>query len=185
MLQCVPHQVKGSFFITARRLLRERYAEREPEFVAALRAPVRGSYEDALASQWLPEAHLQEMLGALQSVIARGDLDRFEALLEEAVRIGVHRFFSALLSLARPGFVLRRIPVLWKLIRRGDSSAEVRDHPEGTLICYRDFPYFDDPVYEALTRASIHVMLELTGAAPRVRVEHRTGDQLHILAIHG
>jgi hypothetical protein len=75
--------------------------------------------------------------------------------------------------------------VLWKLIRRGGSSVEVRDHAEGTLICYQGFPYFDDPVYEALTRASIRVMLELTGAKPRVRIEQRSDTSLHILGIHG
>jgi hypothetical protein len=180
----VPHEVKGSFFVIARKLLRERYPDRESDFIAALAPEVRGSYEDALASQWLPEEHLQQMLGGLRSVVAGGDHDRFEALLEEAVRMGVHRFFTALLSLASPSFVLRRIPVLWKLIRRGGSSVVVQDHAEGTLICYRDFPYFADPIYEALTRASIRVMLELTGESPRVRIEHRGDTELHILGVH-
>ncbi|MBO6934978.1 MAG: hypothetical protein JJ863_08380 [Deltaproteobacteria bacterium] len=178
------HEVKGSFFVIARKLLRERYADREKEFMAALGPEVRATYEDTLASEWLPEEHLQEMLGALRSVVARGEAVRFETLLEESVEMGVHSFFTALLSLASAGFVLRRIPVLWKLIRRGGSHVSVRKHPEGTLVCYQAFPYFDDPVYEALTRASIRVLLRLTGEKGQVRVVHRTERQLHILGVH-
>jgi len=185
MPSAVAHEVKGSFFVIARRLLRERYTDREQEFMAALSPAVRATYEDTLASQWVPEEHLQEMLGALCSVIARGDLDRFETLLEESVEMGVHRFFTALLSLASPAFVLRRIPVLWKLIRRGGSGVSVRPHAEGTLVCYEGFPYFDDPVYEALTHSSIRVLLQLTGEQGTVRIEHRTATHLHILGVHG
>ncbi len=181
----VAHEVKGSFFVIARKLLRERYADREPEFMAALTPEVRATYEDTLASQWVPEEHLQEMLGALRSVVARGELARFETLLEESVEMGVHSFFTALLSLASAGFVLRRIPVLWKLIRRGGSRVRVEKHAEGTLVCYEAFPYFDDPVYEALTRSSIRVLLRLTGEEGTVRVVQRTATHLHILGVHG
>lgn len=180
----VGHEVKGSFFVIARKLIREGYPEREEEFAKALRPEVRESYEDALASQWLPEEHLQEMLGALRSVVARGDHDRFEALLEESVQMGVHRFFTALLSLASARFVLRRIPVLWRLIRRGGSRVRVESHPDGTMVCYQAFPFFDDPVYETLTRASIQVLLRLTGERGVVRVERRSGSELHILGLH-
>ena len=134
------HEVKGSFFVIARKLLRERYGSREPEFLAALSPAVRASYEDALASQWLPEAHLQEILGALRSVVAGGDAERFDTVLEDSVHMGVHRFFTALLSLASAGFVLRRIPILWKLIRRGGSRVEVRPHPGGRWSATRTSP---------------------------------------------
>jgi len=180
----VAHEVKGSFFVVARKLLRERYADREPAFLAALSPSVRATYEETLASEWVAEEHLQEMLGALRSEVARGDLQRFEKLLEESVELGIHRFFTALLSLANAGFVIRRVPVLWKLIRRGGSHVHVREHAEGTLVCYEDFPYFDDPNYEALTRASIRVLLRLTGEPGVVRLEHRTATRLSILGAH-
>jgi hypothetical protein len=179
------HQIRASWVLTARRLIEE---ERPCALAAVTRyLPEEHSHvlDDALPGDWYPEEVLSGLLLGLYEVIAEGDTRAFEALLERAVALGIHRFFSAVLKLSSARFVLARVPTLWDLSRRGPAHVKVERHAEGTLVCYREFPYFGLERYRLLTRASIRVLLRQTGIdTPHVAIVKSSDTMCDVLGRH-
>ena len=178
-------EVKGSWFVTGQRVLASRPDSVRDAVRAALPPEARGPFDGPLASEWYPEETLQAVLSALYDVVAEGEPERFEELMEETVEHGIHRFFSVVLKLSRPGFVLRQIPTMWKMIRRGPGHVRVEGAPGGSHVRYADFPFFADMHYRVLTRASIRVLLRQAGVRPaEVRVEDWGPSHLTLFARH-
>jgi hypothetical protein len=180
-----PCEIRASWVLTARRLIQEVRPSAQPELVRYLPPEYAHVLDDALPGEWYPEEVLSALLAGLHDVLAEGDVERFEVLLERAVQLGIHRFFSAMLKLSSPGFVLARVPTLWGLTRRGAGSVAVERRPEGSLVCYRNFPYFGLEHYRLLTRASIRVLLRQTGIAqPQVDLVAFTSSSCDVLGRH-
>ncbi len=177
------YEVKGTWLVTAHRFLEHRGSPGalDPHLSDATREMLA----DPIASEWYPEQVLAEVLEALRRGLADGDAGRFELLLEEAAEFGAHRFLTAILRLSTPGFMLRRIPTLWQILRRGPGYVRVESRPGATQVLYANFPFFDDENYRLLTRASVRVLLRLTGiATPQVEITDWTRRTLDLVAHH-
>lgn len=178
-------EIKGSWLVTVHRLLEREPPEVRAAVVAHLPEEHATVLDGVLPGQWYPEELLQALLGGLRQELAGGDAARFEALLERGVELAIHRFFSAMLRLTTPSFVLGRVPTLWNLTRRGMGRVSVERVPEGSLLRYRSFPFFGDESYLLLTRASIRLLLRQCGMSqPRVELLRWTDDSCDVLARH-
>ncbi|MBX3250601.1 MAG: hypothetical protein KF901_25715 [Myxococcales bacterium] len=178
-------QIRGSWIVSTRRLIEDVAPAAMGEVARRLPAGKEALLTEALPSDWYPEEVLSGLLDGLNEVVAKRDPARFESLLEQGVAYGISRFYSAMLKLSTPGFVLGRIPTLWNLTRRGPAYVVVERCPEGSLVRYRSFPYFDREPYRLLTRASIRVLLRQTGATrPEVTLVGHTATSLDVLGHH-
>jgi len=173
-------EVKGLWFTVGRSYIVENYG---PEILAACieRLGERHGliFAEALPSEWYPEETLQQTLGVLDVVVARGDQREYLRLIEECSLIAVNRFFRALLRLVPPPTMLRKIPTMWTLIRRGAGRVAVEADDAGAIVRYSEFPYFEDVHYRLLTVGAIRALLTLCGArGGRVDVAEYTPDSI-------
>jgi hypothetical protein len=157
-------EVKGLWFVVARRYILDRYGPELPGKMADLVAPeLRSAILDPLRSAWYPEACLQESMRAFDELVTHGDRKRLVAHFEECTLNGVHRFFQALLRLTSPDFLLRKTPVLWNYVRRNQGSLTVEADEQRAFIRYVDFPYFDDIRYRLLALGTLRPLATLCG----------------------
>jgi hypothetical protein len=185
LLHVSTHEIRASWVLATRRFVQEEQPSAREALTRYLPEEYSRVFDDALPGNWYPEEVLSGVLLGLHEVMAEGDAEKFEALLERGVTLGIHRFFSAMLKLSSPRFVLARVPTLWNLSRRGPAHVEVERHPEGSLVCYRDFPYFGLERYRLLTRASIRVLLRQTGIeTPCVEIVEATDTRCYVLGRH-
>lgn len=180
------HEVKGVWFVTARSFVLEHHGE---ETLRGIRDWIDPAYrhvvEEPIASEWYVEAALQQTLAAANQVVAAGDKDRFVEFIEGCTEQGVSRFFSVLIQLSTPAFIMGKVPFMWERIRRGPGFVEVEATDDGSFIHYQRFPYFDDFLYRMLTVGSLRaVTRRCTGTEPDVRVLEWGPDELQVLVRH-
>ena len=157
-------EVKGLWFVVARRYLVDRINPDLPAQMAALVAPeLQSAILDPMRSAWYPEACLQEFMRAYDQLVTHGDKKRLIAAFEECTLNGVHRFFQALLRLTSPDFLLRKTPVLWNYVRRNQGSVSVETNEHRAIVRYVDFPYFDDFRYRLLALGTLRPLATLCG----------------------
>jgi hypothetical protein len=181
-------EVKGLWFVVARRYLIDRHDPDLPRRLAALVDPaLSAAILDPMRSAWYPEAALQQFMAAFDELVTHGDRKRLMATFEECTLQGVHRFFQALLRLTSPGFLLRKTPVLWHCVRRGAGSVTVDADETRAIVRYRDFPYFDDRNYQLLALGTLRPLATLCGGTnPRAEVLDVGTDRLDVeVSVHG
>lgn len=185
MPSLAPNEVKGSWFVSARRLIASENPDSLPELLRNIDAPYREALSDPLASRWYPEEALQQLFVAIHRVLAKGDRDEFARLMERTTEMGIRHFFRFLVRLSTPSFVLRQVPNIWKQIRRGPGKVVV-DIGEGAgVIRYSDFPYFADPLYRALTKASLRALMRVcTSREVEVRIDDQGSDWLTLSIVY-
>ena len=169
------HLIKGNAFVTVREwLTREHPARGYEALLEAMPAEHRMLVADPTPSVWHPEAGHRSMLHALDHVICNGDPVRFHRAITGATQLGVHKFARLILQMSSNAFVLRRLPTLWRVIRRGPATTVVDQDEERTRLTYTEFPFFADPLYRRyIVGVLTGVVLTSGGAAPRVDiVEH-------------
>ena len=165
------HEVKGLFFVVARKYLLARYGvEAIAAMAEAMGTEHRGVLLEPLHSSWYPEEALQRSLEAFHSRVAGGDDAVFLAALEACALDGVNRFFQILLGLTSPAFVLRKCPVIWRFVRRGPGSVHVEADETRALVTYRDFPYFEDRNYRLMMEATLRGVGGLARPGERLKV---------------
>jgi hypothetical protein len=180
--------VKGVWFTTARRYVLERHGE---DILARVAEEMPDAMRDALtaplASHWYPEEALQHGMRAIHHVVADGDSDRFVAIMQACTELGVSHFFRALIRLGTPAMVLRKVPAMWKLIRRGPAATIVVDADAArAVVSYADFPYFDDPNYRSLTVGSLRAVTWICARRmPRVEIVRHSRDALSVIVRYG
>lgn len=175
------HEIKGSAFVT---LLRWASVERPgavPAFFDALpptdREPVRG----ALPSTYHPEALHQRVLGAAFTTFAAGDLDAYEAMIGACTLLGVQTFARLVLGFTSPAFLVRRLPALWGVLRRGPATLTVEQVGPTSVLRYREFPFFGDRLYRHYFRALLGAVVTPTlGHAPVVELLGHGADWLDV-----
>jgi hypothetical protein len=175
-------EVKGLWFTVGRRYVVESYGqEMLDECVARLGDKHGRILAEALPSEWYPEETLQQTLAVLDVVVARGDDELFVRIIEEASLVAVHHFFRALLRLVPPQTMLRKVPTMWTLIRRGAGRVTVEADATRGAVHYAEFPYFDDVHYRLLTLGAIRSLMVLCGAqGARVELAAYTRDALDV-----
>lgn len=179
-------QVKGIWFVVARGYLQEHYGEAVLDRVAnALPDSARGVFTDPLASTWYDEEQLQHALAALRSEVAATPQEMRD-VIRGCSQQAVNRFFRAMMKLSSPGFILRQVPTMWRLLRRDDCQIEVTSARDSTLVEYKKFPFFDDENYLILVQASLDALVEpATGRSVQVIIEGRGHDWCSARVMHG
>lgn len=182
-----PHEVKGVWFVTARKEVEASFGADALEVLTqAVRAPHRAAIAEPVASAWYPEEALQACLHSLRLDLVSGQAVRFGEVLERCTERGMGTFFSALVRASTPRFIIGQVPTMWDRIRRGPGFVEV-EHGDGeSLVRYQRFPYFDDPIYEQLTECSVRALVRVcTKQEPEVSVERVTKDELDLRVRYG
>ncbi len=158
-------EVKGLWFVVGRRYVLDHYGQEMLDSCVARLGERNGEALSApIASQWYPEETLQQTLAVLDVVVAQGDQDTFSRILVECSLLAVNIFFRALLRLVPPPTMLRKIPTMWTLIRRGTGRVVVEADEIHAVVRYSEFPYFDDVHYRLLTLAAVRSLMVLCGA---------------------
>jgi hypothetical protein len=173
-------EVKGLWFTVGRSYIVETYGqEMLAQCVERLGDRHGRIFAEALPSEWYPEETLQQTLGVLDVVVARGDQREYVRMIEECSLVAVNRFFRALLRLVPPPTMLRKIPTMWTLIRRGAGRVTVEADDTHAVVRYSEFPYFEDVHYRLLTIGAIRALLTLCGARDgQVEVAAYTPDSI-------
>jgi hypothetical protein len=174
-------ELKGLWFAIARRTLLAEYGEATLNGVLA-RIPEahRHALEDPVISAWYPEISFQQCLAAVESEVTPGQL-QFERFIEQCTERGVNLLFSILLRLSTPGFVLKRVPTMWRQLRRGAGQVVVETDQAVTTLHYTGFPFFDDERYRWLTIGSLRSLVRTCiGEAPHLEVIYQTRDSLGV-----
>ncbi len=148
--------------------------------------PYRGILLDPLPGEWYPEAALGELLAAVRAELTDGSAEAFVQVIEDVTLDGVGRFFRLVLALASPGFVLRKVPVLWHRMRRGVGRVDVEAVHDRVVLRYRTFPYFDDENYRLMTVGTLRGVYRAAGAAtPQVQILDWGPDRLDVEVLSG
>ena len=157
-------EVKGAYFVVARRHVLEAFGEDVLEHVIA-EMPVahREALEEPSGSAWYPETYLSSAQRAVADAVCDGNLDHFERIMESCVELGVNTFFRVLLGVTTPDFLLRQYPTLYTRVRRGCSRVQVERSGPRTFIHYLDFPNAHDELYHRTVCATFKVLIGLTG----------------------
>jgi hypothetical protein len=178
----LPSEVKGLWFTIGRRYVLENYGQ---DVLDALTAHMGAEYgavvTTALPSEWYPEAALQRTIASMNVVLAKKNPAEFVRIIEAASLLGIHHFFRALLRIVPPGMMLRKIPTMWSIMRRGSGHVEVETGGNGAVVQYSRFPYFDDTLYRLLTKGAIQSMMTLCGTpGAQVEIVKHTTDTLTV-----
>jgi hypothetical protein len=178
----LPSEVKGLWFTIGRRYVLENFGQDALDEITAHMGTDHGAVvTSALPSEWYPEATLQRTLAALNVVLAKKNPAEFVRIIEEASLLGIHHFFRALLRIVPPGMMLRKIPTMWSIMRRGSGHVEVETGDDIGVVQYSRFPYFDDTLYRLLTKGAIQSMMTLCGTPDaQVDLVKHTTDALTV-----
>jgi len=178
----VPSEVKGLWFTIGRRYVLENFGQEVlDELTAHMGAEYGAVVTSALPSEWYPEAPLQRTLAAMNVVLAKKNPAEFVRIIEEASLLGIHHFFRALLRIVPPAMMLRKIPTMWSIMRRGSGHVEVETGDNSAVVQYSRFPYFDDTLYRLLTKGAIQSMMTLCGTPDaQVDLVKHTTDTLTV-----
>lgn len=181
-----PQEIKGSAFVVLGRWLTENQGEDAyASLLAALSEGDRATVSGALASQWYPEELHGRVLRRLFEVNARGDIARFEAIIDGCTLLGVQTFARLILSMSTTAFMLRRAPTLWSVIRRGPATLAVEQTDERSRLAYRQFPFFGDELYRHYFRALLMGVVRPTlGRDPSVKVFDWGPSSLDVEILH-
>ena len=168
----MPSEVKGIWFVVARRYIVDNFGiEAVQKMAAAIDPEPRAALLDPMRSHWYPEVCLQQCLRAFSDIPCKRDEKRFLAAMEDCTHQGVNRFFEVLLRLTTPRFVMRQVPALWRYVRRGQGMLYVEADDERAICRYVDFPYFDDVNYRLLALGTLRPIASLcSGTNPRADV---------------
>jgi len=179
-------EVKGVWFVTAKSYMLDHGGAKALERVAEQLDPAfREAILDPLTSAWYPERALAQALAGMREVLGAIDDEVFCEVMRECSELGVNRFFRVLLRLSSASFVLRQTPTMWRQIRRGQGRVEVEPVQGGTLIHYRDFPWFEDVNYRLLAKGSLGAIVAIAaGKLPRVDIVDFGSDWLDARVEH-
>ena len=158
----MPSEVKGLWFVVARRYIVDHHGPELLEKMAArLSVSCRASLMEPLRSEWYPEACLQENLNAFYDLVAQRDDKRMLSAMEDCTLQGINRFFEVLLRLTAPSFVMKKTEVLWRYVRRGQGALHVEADASRAICRYVDFPYFEDVNYRLLALGTLRPLASL------------------------
>lgn len=180
-------EVKGVWFVTARRHILEKFGEQKlAEVVAALPEELGHVLAEPLASAWYHEDVLQKVLAATMRVVCENDPERFCAFIEACTLLGVHAFFRVLLRIPSTAFLMRKMPVLSRQYRRNDSDCVVEASATEATLRYTNMPYFRDRNYRLYALSMLIKTAELCSRVrPEGEILGHTADSLTVRIRYG
>lgn len=161
-------QVKALTFETLAGVLPRRFdAAKLVEIRAALSGPTREVLDVQQPGGWVDEVQMEELLGVVYELGLNREDPAFSEFCRDVALEGIGRFMKIFLSLASARFVLRRIPVVWKRLRRSAGAVTVEPSADFIRLHYVDFPFFGNHLYRLLSIANCQALVQAaTGAAP-------------------
>ncbi len=174
------HLVKGNVFVTVREwLVQEHGADAYEQLLEAMPVAHAREVADPIPSTWHPEAIHQSMLHGLHAVFCGRDPRRYQEAIAALTILGVHKFARLVLQMSSNAFVLRRLPTLWRIIRRGPATTEVVQEGELTQIRYGAFPFYEDELYRSYILGVLTGIVRISaGADPEVQVVSHGADRM-------
>lgn len=153
--------VKGLTFQTARRHLTARFGEPAWQaLMSELPRRTRKLFDEALTTEWYPEAEMRRFMHVVHAQLAEGDDQRFGEIARDLAAAGISRFFRMLVGLASARFVLLKVPVVWKRLRQGPAQLHAEATDDGrVLIHYDNYRYCRDPIYRQLSIANCQALV--------------------------
>ena len=125
---------------------------------ARLRPEVRQLLDEAQPGGWAPEHCMHELMQAIYAGPVRGDDTAYLEFARALATEGVTRFMRIFLSLASERFVLTKIPVVWRRLRRNAGDVEAHSDGEIVRVTYNGFPFFGHRVYRLLSLANCQAL---------------------------
>jgi len=174
------HLVKGSVFVTVRSWLTDEHGEQGyDDLLGAMTAEHASEVRDPLPSTWHPEEVHQSMLHALNEVFCDRDPFRYRQAIAALTVLGIHKFARLVLQMSSNAFVLRRLPTLWNVIRRGPATTEVEQQGDLTRIRYGSFPFYGDDLYRRYTLGVLTGIVRTSAEVdPEVQVVSHGTDRM-------
>jgi hypothetical protein len=167
-------EVKGVWFVTAKRYLLEDYGpEMFDRYVAGVPEAHREWVREPLASRWYPEEMMRDAMNAFHTVVARGNDAVFTAAMERCAVLGIHWFLQLLLSVTTPRYLLRLVPTALAQIRRGPVRVHIDAREGGATLRFTGQPYAADPRYRLATPAIMRSLMSVcVGQSARATLTH-------------
>jgi hypothetical protein len=163
-------EVKGVWFVTARRLVLRDFGEATLQAIAR-EMPQPEVLLEPLPSSWYHEDHFRDALRAHMQVLALHDTAIFLQFIEACTVLGVNTFFRILLRVTSPAFLMRKMPSLSRQYRRNDWTCTVEADDRQALVRWTDVPYLSDRNYRLYMIAMTVKCCELcTGRRPRCEI---------------
>jgi hypothetical protein len=155
-------EVKGVWFVTARRYAQEEYGQDVFErYVACASEESRDAVREPLASRWYPEETMRDALEAYYEGVCHGNDSRFTHAMEACAALGTHWFLQMLVSVTTPRYFLRLMPTALRQLRRGPVKLEVDVRDRDATLRFTHHPYSDHPQYRLATPAIVRAALRL------------------------
>ena len=155
-------EVKGVWFVTAKRYLLEDYGpEMFDRYVAGVSEAHREWVREPNVSRWYPEDMMRDALVSFYVEVARGSDSVFTAAMERCAVLGIHWFLQLLVSVATPRHLLRLVPAALAQIRRGPVKVQIDAREGGATLRFTGQPYADDLRYRLATPAIVRSLMSL------------------------
>jgi hypothetical protein len=159
-------EVKGLWFVTARRYALHHYGEEAiANIVAKMKPRYREALERPLPSAWYEEEAMQDAFAAAREVLAPSD-EAMRELFEGCSLFGITYFWRIALRVTTTEFAVRMLPATWRHIRRGPGQMAVSVDGPRASVNYTRFPYFDDVNYRLLVLGTLRPLLQISTGKP-------------------
>lgn len=177
-------EVKGVWFVTARRLVLRDHGEAMLRSIAGA-MPDPQVLLEPLASAWYHEDHFRDAMRAHMTVLAHHDTEVFVRFIEECTVLGVNTFFRILLRITSPAFLMRKMPSLSRQYRRNDWVCTVEADDRQAVVTWTGVPYLSDRIYRLYMVAMTVKCCELcTGHRPHCEVLTHGADHATMRVIY-
>ncbi|HEX8791992.1 MAG TPA: hypothetical protein VF765_13650 [Polyangiaceae bacterium] len=155
-------EVKGVWFVTAKRYLLEDYGpEMFEQYVAGVPETYRESVRDPVVSRWYPEDMMRDAMASFYAEVARGHDRVFTAAMERCAVLGIHWFLQLLVSVTTPRYLLRLVPAALAQLRRGPVRVHIDARDGGATLRFTGQPYADDLRYRLATPAIVRSLMSM------------------------
>ena len=155
-------EVKGVWFVTAKRYLLEDYGpEMFDRYVAGVSEAHREWVREPAVSRWYPEEMMRDAMNSFYTVVARGNDAVFTAAMERCAVLGIHWFLQLLLSVTTPRYLLRLVPTALAQIRRGPVRVQIDAREDGATLRFTGQPYAGDLRYRLATPAIVRSLMSV------------------------
>jgi hypothetical protein len=167
-------EVKGVWFVTAKRYLLEDYGpELFDRYVAGVPEAHREWVREPLASRWYPEDMMRDAMASFYAEVAQGSNAAFTAAMERCALLGIHWFLQLLLSVTTPRYLLRLVPTALSQIRRGPVKVHIETREGGATLRFTGQPYAADLRYRLATPAIVRSLMSVcVGQSARATLTH-------------
>jgi len=165
-------EVKGAWFVTARRFALDTHGELGLRAVIERMKPRhRHALANPLTSMWYPEEAMQDAFAASRVVMTDGTDEKMIEMFEGCSLVGINHFWRIALRVTSTEFAIRMLPSTWRHMRRGPGTMSVEVDGRHAKIHYRRFPYFDDVNYRLLVVGTLRPLLRIsTGRQANVQI---------------